>query len=50
MSAVRQEIDRMAQLYRTDEASQLRIPPHSIESEQAVLGGLMLPGRWCRTC
>lgn len=47
MSAVRQDIERMAQLYRTDEASQLRIPPHSIESEQAVLGGLMLrPDTW----
>lgn len=32
-----------------DDLSGLRIPPHSIEAEQAVLGGLMLaPGAWDR--
>lgn len=33
------------------EASQLRVPPHSIEAEQAVLGGLMVVGRaWYEVC
>ncbi|WP_224096506.1 replicative DNA helicase [Pseudoxanthomonas sp. X-1] len=42
MSAVRQEIERMAELYGGPDVSQLRVPPHSTEAEQAVLGGLML--------
>ncbi|WP_232478310.1 replicative DNA helicase [Xanthomonas citri] len=51
MSAVRDEIERMAQLYgdRSDRAEpqHLRVPPHSVEAEQAVLGGLMLaPHTW----
>lgn len=30
------------QFYSDSEVSQLKVPPHSIEAEQAVLGGLML--------
>jgi replicative DNA helicase len=46
MSAVREEIGRMAVLYggRAD-APAARIPPHSIEAEQAVLGAVLLDGR-----
>jgi replicative DNA helicase len=40
------EIDRMAELYGHSSADsrieQLRVPPQSVEAEQAVLGGLML--------
>lgn len=40
MSAVRQEVDRLAHLYGDQHA--LRNAPYSVEAEQAVLGGLML--------
>ena len=34
---------QIAQLeYPDDESRSLRVPPHSIEAEQSVLGGLML--------
>jgi replicative DNA helicase len=40
----RAEVERMAALYGRQDArvEQLRVPPQSVESEQAVLGGLML--------
>ncbi|MGH6612029.1 MAG: DnaB-like helicase N-terminal domain-containing protein, partial [Burkholderiaceae bacterium] len=28
--------------YRDDDVTRLRVPPHSIEAEQSVLGGLLL--------
>ncbi|RRU23601.1 replicative DNA helicase [Stenotrophomonas sp. 278] len=40
MSAVRGEVDRLAGLYGDQQA--LRLPPHSVDAEQAVLGGLMM--------
>ncbi|WP_052689767.1 replicative DNA helicase [Xanthomonas albilineans] len=47
MSTVRQEIERMAALYGPSDVEAVRIPPHSIDAEQAVLGGLMLsPEAW----
>lgn len=47
----RAEIERMAALYAPQraelEVARLRVPPHSIDAEQAVLGGLMLsPESW----
>lgn len=44
----RAEIERMAALYNTpDDAPAVRVPPHSVPAEQAVLGGLMLaPEAW----
>lgn len=34
---------------RDDEVARLRVPPHSIEAEQSVLGGLLLDnGAWDR--
>lgn len=36
------EIERMGALYGAGRVEQLRVPPQSIEAEQAVLGGLML--------
>ncbi len=41
MSAVFQSPDRSA-VVRDDEVARLRVPPHSIEAEQSVLGGLLL--------
>ena len=38
---------------RDDEVARLRVPPHSIEAEQSVLGGLLLdnrPGTAPATC
>jgi replicative DNA helicase len=47
MSAVFQSRD--ASLPRDDEVARLRLPPHSIEAEQSVLGGLLLDnGAWDR--
>jgi len=37
-----QETASMARQPYGDETEALRVPPHSIEAEQAVLGGLML--------
>jgi len=46
MSAVFQSRDSMP---RDDEVARLRVPPHSIEAEQSVLGGLLLDnGAWDR--
>lgn len=43
----RAEIERMAALYGRRDEPALRIPPHRIDAEQAVLGGLMLaPEAW----
>ena len=41
MSAVFQSPDR-SPAARDDEVARLRVPPHSIEAEQSVLGGLLL--------
>jgi replicative DNA helicase len=41
MSAVFQSPDR-SPVVRDDEVARLRVPPHSIEAEQSVLGGLLL--------
>lgn len=56
MSAVRDNIEHLAQLYGDREVTQLRVPPMSVESEQSVLGGLMLApeaiakvGDWLKT-
>ncbi|MEN5285780.1 replicative DNA helicase [Stenotrophomonas lactitubi] len=43
MNAARDEVSRLSGLYVDQQA--LRLPPHSIEAEQAVLGGLMLVNR-----
>ena len=43
MSAVRDEVSRLSSLYADQQA--LRLPPHSIDAEQSVLGGLMLVNR-----
>lgn len=43
MSAVRDEVSRLSSLYADQPA--LRLPPHSIDAEQSVLGGLMLVNR-----
>lgn len=60
MTDVQAEVERMAQLYAGQRVKhhepandarveQLRLPPQSIEAEQAVLGGLMLaPDSWDR--
>ena len=58
------EIERMGELYGTGGArpgfrvdqhdsrvEQLRVPPHSVDAEQAVLGGLLLVSRsWWEVC
>lgn len=43
MNAARDEMSRLSGLYGDQQA--LRLPPHSVEAEQAVLGGLMLVNR-----
>lgn len=53
MSAIdtRAEIERMAALYGRDEAESVRVPPQSVQAEQAVLGGLLLvPEAWPVVC
>ena len=46
MSAVLSSCDSAQ---RDDEVARLRVPPHSIEAEQSVLGGLLLDnGAWDR--
>ena len=35
-------MDDFALSDRADEASQLMVPPHSMEAEQSLLGGLLL--------
>lgn len=43
MSAARDQMDRMGELYRDREPEiEPRVPPHSVQSEQAVLSSLML--------
>ncbi len=37
--------DSMPQGYSDEQTSSLRVPPHSIEAEQAVIGGLLLDNR-----
>lgn len=39
------QVDRLASLYADPRVDVLRVPPQSIEAEQAVLGGLMLSER-----
>ncbi len=43
MSGLRNEVDRLAHLYGDQQG--LRVPPHSVEAEQSVLGGVMLLNR-----
>ncbi|HEY8331548.1 MAG TPA: replicative DNA helicase [Pseudomonas sp.] len=43
MSSRRQEVDHLATLYGDQHG--LRVPPHSIDAEQSVLGGVMLLNR-----
>ncbi|HDS1303468.1 TPA: replicative DNA helicase [Stenotrophomonas maltophilia] len=43
MNAARDEVSRLSGLYGDQQA--LRLPPHSIDAEQSVLGGLMLVNR-----
>ncbi|HHA2835964.1 TPA: replicative DNA helicase [Stenotrophomonas maltophilia] len=43
MSSARDEVSRLSGLYGDQQA--LRLPPHSVEAEQSVLGGLMLVNR-----
>ncbi|MGV6491358.1 replicative DNA helicase [Stenotrophomonas rhizophila] len=43
MRPARDEVDRLAGLYGDQQG--LRIPPHSVEAEQSVLGGVMLLNR-----
>ena len=42
MSKVYESSEQSAAPPRDDEVARLRIPPHSIEAEQSVLGGLLL--------
>lgn len=47
MSTVAEHIERLAQLYGQPDEPAPRVLPHSVEAEQAVLGGLMLaPEAW----
>ena len=42
-------VDRLRDVRPDDDVARLRIPPHSIEAEQSVLGGLLLDnGAWDR--
>ena len=50
MSAVFTSAEHPHSLHADDEVARLRIPPHSVEAEQSVLGGLLLDnGAWDRT-
>ena len=42
MSAVFSSADPTSGSRPDDEVARLRIPPHSVEAEQSVLGGLLL--------
>jgi len=46
------ELDRLAELYGAGaEVAGVRVPPHSVDAEQAVLGGVMLRGKaWWQVC
>ena len=49
MSAVFPEHELSAPARADDEVARLRVPPHSVEAEQSVLGGLLLDnGAWDR--
>ena len=49
MSAVYPSPELSAQSRPDDEVARLRVPPHSVEAEQSVLGGLLLDnGAWDR--
>ena len=49
MSAVYPSSELSAQSRPDDEVARLRVPPHSVEAEQSVLGGLLLDnGAWDR--
>ena len=49
MSAVFPSSELSAHARPDDEVARLRIPPHSVEAEQSVLGGLLLDnGAWDR--
>lgn len=49
MNAVRDELALRRELYGDSRIEQLRVPPHSLEAEQAVLGGLLLvPEAWAQ--
>ena len=42
MSAIVSHIGSTHADFRDDEVARLRVPPHSVEAEQSVLGGLLL--------
>lgn len=43
MNAARDQVERMAELYRDDDRIEhLRVPPQDVRAEQSVLGGVML--------
>ncbi len=49
MSALYPSTEHSAQSRPDDEVARLRVPPHSVEAEQSVLGGLLLDnGAWDR--
>ena len=49
MAAVYSSADPASDSRSDDEVARLRIPPHSVEAEQSVLGGLLLDnGAWDR--
>ncbi|GAA0753821.1 replicative DNA helicase [Ideonella azotifigens] len=49
MSTIFEELGGRSAKSRDDEVAKLRVPPHSIEAEQSVLGGLLLDnGAWDR--
>src|SRR6201992_4017428 len=49
MSALFPSADASAASRPDDDVARLRVPPHSIEAEQSVLGGLLLDnGAWDR--
>jgi len=50
MSAIFTSADHSSQSSSDDEVARLRVPPHSVEAEQSVLGGLLLDnGAWDRS-
>ncbi|MEO8921895.1 MAG: DnaB-like helicase N-terminal domain-containing protein, partial [Caldimonas sp.] len=49
MSALSSSTEFSAPSRADDEVARLRVPPHSVEAEQSVLGGLLLDnGAWDR--
>jgi len=50
MSAIFTSADHSSHSSNDDEVARLRVPPHSVEAEQSVLGGLLLDnGAWDRS-